>query len=90
MPCGYLIAFLIQSLEAFWLVHTVSHILCLLIGVNWFLVEFVNEIESDLKTLNEEALHEVQNAQRNRKAITTNLKDIIIFHTSVKQLSSCS
>lgn len=74
-----MIAFSIQSITWFFLLHNCTIILSFLSGVCWILTSFLED--------NEEDVHIWKNLKNNRMEMKRKFVDIIKFHSDAKQLS---
>lgn len=80
-PCGYLIAFLAQTIESFCTVYSACPILCIVVGSCWLFIAFVKDLTSELPVLNA-AIKSADERQLN-----VNFCEIIKLYSDVKQLS---
>lgn len=79
---GYIIAFSFQATTWFFILVNTTGLLCFLVGLSRFTVLFIDEIQSDLYTLNESVKNNVDTNKLKKE-----LSETIRFYTDIKQLS---
>lgn len=81
-PLGYLVTLIIQTVASLSCILSIVPAICLLVGLCWLIISFVEDVTNDLNALNIG-----QNTERSRRIMKERFCSIIQLHMELKQLS---